>query len=139
MKTILVTGGNRGIGLEICRRLDALGHTVIMGSRDFEKGMKASENLSKNVIVKQLDVTDEQSIRAVFEFVKSEFGHLDVLVNNAGINGSMPDNKKSLARKAKGILEENIPGIRKVTSQVVSGLKNAGIISKRRGVYLCGL
>ena len=130
MKTILVTGGNRGIGLEICRQLDALGNTVIMGSRDYEKGMEAAVNLSERVIVKQLDITDEQSIRLVFDFVQAEFGHLDVLINNAGINPSSRENKKSLLRKAKGALEDHIPGIRKMAAKIVPALKNSGIISK---------
>jgi NAD(P)-dependent dehydrogenase (short-subunit alcohol dehydrogenase family) len=130
MKIILVTGGNRGIGLEICRQLDALGNTVILGSRDYEKGLKAALILSERVIVKQLDVTDETSIQALFGFVKSEFDHLDVLINNAGINPSSQENSKSLLRKAKGALEDHIPGIRKMAAKIVPALKNAGIINK---------
>ena len=134
MKTILVTGGNRGIGLEICRQLDALGHTVILGSRDFEKGLNAVQNLSNKLIVKQLDVTDEQSIQAVFRFARDEFGHLDVLINNAGINSSSSEGKKSLLRQAKGALEEHIPGVRNLTSRIIPVLQNAGMISKHGDV-----
>jgi NAD(P)-dependent dehydrogenase (short-subunit alcohol dehydrogenase family) len=130
MKIILVTGGNRGIGFEICKQLDVLGHSVIMGSRDFEKGLKAAEKLSNRVVVKQLDVTDGKSIRSVLDFVRTEFGHLDVLINNAGINSSSQENHRTFLSKAKGALEDHIPGIRKVTSKIVPALKNAGIISK---------
>lgn len=134
MKTILVTGGNRGIGLETCRQLDALGHTVILGSRDFEKGVKAVEKSNNRMIVKQLDVTDGQSIRSVCDFVKSEFGRLDVLINNAGIIAASPEHKKSLLRQAKGALEEHIPGVRNLTSRIIPALQNAGMISKHGDV-----
>ena len=79
MKTILVTGGNRGIGLEICRQLSASGHQVILCSRDYEKGLTIAENLQGRVVVKQLDVTDEGSIQRLFAFVSGETGKLDVL------------------------------------------------------------
>ena len=75
MKIVLVTGGNRGIGLEICRQLDKLNHTVILGSRDFEKGVAATGSLSKNVIVKQLDVTNEESIRNLLSLLKPISGN----------------------------------------------------------------
>jgi len=130
MKIILVTGGNRGIGLDICRQLDRLGHKVIMGSRDFEKGIEAANSLSDNAMVKQLDVTDENSIQGLFSFVGEEFGRLDVLINNAGLNSSSSGNKKSILRSVKGIMEKHIPGIRKMTGKIVPLLKNAGIIGK---------
>jgi NAD(P)-dependent dehydrogenase (short-subunit alcohol dehydrogenase family) len=134
MKIVLVTGGNRGIGFEICRQLDAQGYKVILGSRDFEKGVEAAKALSDNVIVKQLDVTDENSVQRLFEFVRSEIGHLDVLINNAGINTASAIDNKSILRTAKGILEKNIPGARKIREKIVPALQNAGLISKRGNV-----
>lgn len=134
MKIILVTGGNRGIGLEICKQLDRLGHKVILGSRDFEKGLEAAKALSKQVIVKQLDVADENSIQRLFDFVRAEFGRLDVLVNNAGVITTSTGNKKSILRSAKGILEKNVPGVRKITGKIVPALQNAGLISKHGNV-----
>ncbi len=84
----LVTGANKGIGLAVTRQLAGLGHTVILGSRDLQKGLAAKARLSlpDQVTVKQLDVTDENSIQQVFDFVDNELGGLDILVNNAGIN-----------------------------------------------------
>jgi NAD(P)-dependent dehydrogenase (short-subunit alcohol dehydrogenase family) len=131
MKIILVTGGNRGIGLEICRQLDTQGCKVILGSRDFEKGIEAAKALSDNVIVKQLDVTDENSILKLTEFVKDEFGHLDVLVNNAGINKASSGNKKSILHSAKEVMEKNIPGARKITAKIIPALQDAGFIVKK--------
>jgi NAD(P)-dependent dehydrogenase (short-subunit alcohol dehydrogenase family) len=73
----LVTGGNRGIGLEVCRRLAGAGHEVILGSRDPTKGRAVAAGLR----VVQLDVADAESVHRAAE----EIGELDVLVNNAAI------------------------------------------------------
>lgn len=65
-KTALVTGGNRGIGLEICKQLNQLGWQVILCSRDLQKGQKAATMLSNYIDVQQLDITSEKSIRRLF-------------------------------------------------------------------------
>jgi NAD(P)-dependent dehydrogenase (short-subunit alcohol dehydrogenase family) len=83
----LVTGANRGIGLEVVRQLAARGFTVILCSRDPRKGEEAASPLRQGglkVAPVQLDVTDEQSIEAARRAVEEQFGRLDVLVNNAG-------------------------------------------------------
>ncbi len=84
----LVTGGNRGIGLEVCRQLVRHGFTTLLGSRDLKKGEQAAEKLvaeELEVSPRQLDVTDRESIDRLAAEVEADFGHLDVLVNNAGI------------------------------------------------------
>jgi len=133
MKTILVTGGNRGIGLEICRQLDNLGHTVIMGSRDLIKGQQVAETLSQKIIVKQLDVTDEESIRSLFNFVKNDFGKLDVLINNAGIGEKQQAHEKSIYTDAKNVLKKNLKGPLQMVKGVVPLLQKTGIIEKEKG------
>jgi NAD(P)-dependent dehydrogenase (short-subunit alcohol dehydrogenase family) len=85
-RVALVSGGNRGIGLEVCRQLDERGYTVVMGSRDGEKGRIAAEGLEWNVISQQLDVADAGSVDRMAAFIEEEFGQLDTLVNNAGIS-----------------------------------------------------
>jgi NAD(P)-dependent dehydrogenase (short-subunit alcohol dehydrogenase family) len=85
-RIVLVSGGNRGIGLEVCRQLAERGYTVVMGSRDEEKGRVATEGLEWNVIPQQLDVADAGSVDRMAAFIEEEFGRLDVLVNNAGIS-----------------------------------------------------
>ncbi|MDQ5828764.1 MAG: SDR family oxidoreductase [Actinomycetota bacterium] len=85
-RVALVSGGNRGIGLEIVRQLAGRGITVILGSREEESGRAAAEGLSGDVVVRQLDVTDEGSVTRLAASVEDEFGRLDVLVNNAGIS-----------------------------------------------------
>ncbi len=84
----LVTGANRGIGLEVCRQLGKQGFTVLLGARDAAKGEAASAGLAQpglNVLARQLDVTDPDSIRRLRDWVQAEYGRLDVLVNNAAI------------------------------------------------------
>lgn len=84
----LVTGANRGIGSGVAHQLARLGFTVIIGSRDLEKGQKVAELIrgeGGKAIARQLDVTDQESIEAVRHWVEEELGKLDVLVNNAAI------------------------------------------------------
>jgi NAD(P)-dependent dehydrogenase (short-subunit alcohol dehydrogenase family) len=82
----LVTGANRGIGLEVAKQLSEKGYTVIAGSRDLAKGQKAVKSFGASVVAKQLDVSDKKSTEKLFTDVQSEYGVLDVLVNNAAIN-----------------------------------------------------
>jgi len=84
-RVALVSGGNRGIGLEICHQLAERDIKVVMGSRDEEKGRAAAEGLEGSVIAHQLDVADAGSVDRMAAFLEDEFGRLDVLVNNAGI------------------------------------------------------
>ena len=84
----LVTGGNRGIGLELCRQLGQQRIRVLLGSRDLAKGVAAASELKANglpVEPRQLDVANVQSIRECMNWVRREIGRLDILVNNAGI------------------------------------------------------
>ncbi|HKI03868.1 MAG TPA: SDR family oxidoreductase [Thermoanaerobaculia bacterium] len=81
----VVTGANRGIGLEVCRQLAARGYAVVLGSRDLAKGEAAVRGLPGEVHPRQLDVTDPDSIERLRAAVESDFGRLDVLVNNAAI------------------------------------------------------
>ena len=82
----LVTGGNRGIGLEVVRQLAEQGFEVILGSRDRAKGEEAAQELAGKVTVKQLDVADSESVSELRDWVADEYGQLDVLVNNAAVN-----------------------------------------------------
>jgi NAD(P)-dependent dehydrogenase (short-subunit alcohol dehydrogenase family) len=87
-RVAVVTGGNRGIGLSICRGLAAKGVSVVLTARDEAKGRAAQRNLAEEdlpVRFHPLDVTDGESIEALSRHVREEIGRLDILVNNAGI------------------------------------------------------
>jgi NAD(P)-dependent dehydrogenase (short-subunit alcohol dehydrogenase family) len=99
-RVAVVTGGNRGIGLEIVRELAARGDTVVLGSRDVDAGERAAAGLrvaggtrsgargstGGDVRVRRLDVTDQATIDAVADELAGELGRLDVLFNNAAIH-----------------------------------------------------
>jgi NAD(P)-dependent dehydrogenase (short-subunit alcohol dehydrogenase family) len=85
-RVALVSGGNRGIGLEVCRRLAEEGLTVILGSRDEQRGREAAAGLAGEVAVRQLDVADAGSVERLAASIENDFGRLDVLVNNAAIS-----------------------------------------------------
>jgi NAD(P)-dependent dehydrogenase (short-subunit alcohol dehydrogenase family) len=88
VRTALVTGGNRGIGLETCRRLGELGFRVLLSGRDRHSVERAADRLRDDgarVEPRVLDVTDESGIRSLAEALESEFGGVDVLINNAAV------------------------------------------------------
>jgi NAD(P)-dependent dehydrogenase (short-subunit alcohol dehydrogenase family) len=85
----VVTGANRGIGLEVARQLAARDFEVVLGSRDDEKGRRAAERLSSDgysVTPRQLDVAEPRSVERFAKWLTSEARELDVLVNNAAIH-----------------------------------------------------
>ncbi|GAB2290974.1 (+)-neomenthol dehydrogenase [Dionaea muscipula] len=106
----VVTGANKGIGLEICRQLASHGVTVILTARDPTRGFEALQSLTTSnsglsdlLLFHQLDVTDPESVASLADFVKSQFGRLDILVNNAAINGVDVDIDAVQARIAAGV------------------------------------
>jgi NAD(P)-dependent dehydrogenase (short-subunit alcohol dehydrogenase family) len=82
----LVTGANKGIGLQIAKDLTGHGFTVLVGSRNLENGETAAKSIGADARALQLDVTNRASIADAAERIRKEFGRLDVLVNNAGIS-----------------------------------------------------
>jgi NAD(P)-dependent dehydrogenase (short-subunit alcohol dehydrogenase family) len=86
----LVTGGNKGIGLEICRQLASAGCTVLLGARNTERGLQAVGQLEQaglhGVHFIELDVTMQRTLQAAAEQIESRYGRLDILMNNAGVN-----------------------------------------------------
>ena len=87
-KIALVTGANKGIGLEIARQLGHAGLTVLVGARDTKRGAQAAQTLRDEGLDARplhLDVTHPESIEAAAQTIERDWGKLDVLVNNAGI------------------------------------------------------
>ncbi len=87
-KVALITGGNKGIGLETARQLGKLGITVLIGVRDEAKGAAAVAELKKDGVearAVKLDMDNSADFAAVAKLIEKDYGRLDILVNNAGI------------------------------------------------------
>ncbi len=104
MTTTLITGSNKGLGLEAARRLLAAGHDVWVAARDAETGAKAASDLGARFV--QLDVTDDASVAAAVATV----GSLDVLVNNAGITGAHKSVADTTADDVAQVFQTNVFG-----------------------------
>lgn len=127
----LVTGANKGIGLEIVRQLAEAGAHVIIGARDAERGRAAAadltgEGLSAEVLA--LDLLDPASIVAAARQIGETYGKLDILVNNAGIfdPADGPPGKASLDA-VRRVMETNFLGTLAVTQSMLPLLRSAGI------------
>ncbi len=100
-KVVLVSGANRGMGLECCRQLDTLGFRVLLGSRDLEAGQAAARALQGvRIEAVRLDVTSATDISALAQHIVQLYGRLDVLINNAGIMIDGDDGKSASIRDA---------------------------------------
>jgi len=123
----LVTGANKGIGLEIARGLAQRGHTVLVGARDAGRGEDAAAELAADGLDARflpLDVTVEQSVTEAAGRIADEFGRLDVLVNNAGINDETQDAPSRTSVKAmRTVYETNVFGVVGVTNAMLPLLR----------------
>ena len=89
--SVLITGGNKGLGFEAARRLGEQGWTVFLGSRDEGRGRAAADKLAAdgaNVVMVPLDVTSDESVAEAVRLVREHTDRLDVLINNAGAPGN---------------------------------------------------
>lgn len=88
-KIAFITGGNKGLGLETARQLGKQGVTVVIGARDLAKGQAAAKTLQSEGIhaeAVRFDVTEPADYQAVYDYFDKKYGHLDILINNAGIS-----------------------------------------------------
>jgi len=116
MTTTLITGSNKGLGYEAARQLVAAGHTVYIGARDPGRGRRAAGRLGARFV--PLDVTDDASVTAAAKTIEAD-GGLDVLVNNAGIEGRTPDNvvigaADETAEHMRALFDTNVFGMVRV-------------------------
>lgn len=128
-KTALVTGANKGIGLETVRQLAQQGFTVWLGSRDRVRGEVAVKELTDEGDVRfvSLDVTDEASVQAAAARIGEETGSLDLLVNNAGVAVAEGEGRPSTVRAEtiKRVFEVNFYGALRVTQAFLPLVKRA--------------
>jgi NAD(P)-dependent dehydrogenase (short-subunit alcohol dehydrogenase family) len=89
-KIALVTGGNKGIGLELCRNLGSAECTVLLGARNAERGQQAVRQLEQagpgDFHFIEIDVTRQDTVASAARLIESQYGRLDILMNNAGVN-----------------------------------------------------
>ena len=104
----LVTGANKGIGLETVRRLIGAGHVVYLAARDAQRGRTAAEVLGARFV--ELDVTSDGSVWRAADLVLQEEGRLDVLINNAGVTGPFRDVHEYTGDDAATVLMTNLVG-----------------------------
>ncbi len=134
----LVTGANQGIGLQIAKDLVAHGFTVLVGSRNQERGEAAAKQIGPDARALQLDVTDQDSITAAAERIRKHFGRLDVLVNNAAISNTSKQPSMSVQDYAKltrpsnvslaemrAVWDTNVFGVLAVTQAMLPLLREA--------------
>ena len=119
MTVTLVTGANKGLGYETARQLIERGHTVYIGARSVERGEAAATELGGQFV--QLEVTDEASVKTAFSAIASREGHLDVLVNNAGISTTEDVN----GQVALEVFDTNAIGVIRVTQAALPLLERS--------------
>jgi NAD(P)-dependent dehydrogenase (short-subunit alcohol dehydrogenase family) len=120
----LVTGGNKGLGLEITKQLAERGYTVLLGARE-GKGIGPAKKLEADgldVHPVTLDVTNAKDIDAVAKLIGEKFGRLDVLVNNAGV---MKGGKEPTAEELRATYEANVIGPYELTQKLLPLLKKS--------------
>ena len=124
----LITGANKGIGLETARQLGSRGATVLVAARDEGRGRDAEGVLRAEGIDARfvcLDVTSEDDARKAAEQIEAEFGLLDILVNNAGIatSGGLPS--ETSVPGLREVLETNVLGVITVTNAMLPLLRRS--------------
>lgn len=113
MTVTLITGGNKGLGFETARRLIAYGHKVYIGARSVERGKPSADELGAKFV--RLDVTDLASIQEAVAEIEQIEGHLDVLINNAGITRGLLGARDIVADDFRAVYDTNVFGIVRVT------------------------
>lgn len=119
----VVTGGNKGVGLDIVRSLAQEGLTVVLAARDEWRGLKATKELHdeglKNVVFHQLDISKPASVSEFVDWIKQTYGGIDILVNNAGVLHL--DNMKY--PEAVETIDTNYFGTKNLTEQLLPHMK----------------
>jgi NAD(P)-dependent dehydrogenase (short-subunit alcohol dehydrogenase family) len=129
-RVILITGANKGIGLETARQLGREGHTLLVGARDAAKAAEAAGELAKEGVKAEpvtLDVTDGASIARVAAYIAERYGKLDTLINNAGVKLDHWTDKPSTVSLDvwRSCFETNVFGVVAVTQAFLPLLRKS--------------
>lgn len=131
-RVAVVTGGNRGIGLEIGRQLAGLGYQVVLAARDAGRADELAAELSAScpgeVTSVHLDVADDSSVPTTFQQIRERHNRIDVLVNNAGIAIDGPDHRPSAPdlTRVRRTLETNLLGAWRCCAEVIPAMHERG-------------
>jgi len=130
MKTVLITGANKGIGFETAKQMAQLGYFVYLGSRDKSRGLDAISKLKEmgisNVECIEIDITNIHSVIQAKHELESKTEGLDILINNAGIAGEMPQNiSTGDMQNLRKVFETNFFGTVQTTQQFIPLLKKS--------------
>lgn len=128
-KITLITGANKGMGFELALELGKAGQFILLGARNKQLGQEAIKKLQSNGIEADLvliDVTNEESIKAATKYIEQKYGHIDILINNAGIaldNHEKPSKiKLDIVRKD---FDVNFFGLISVTQNIIPLMRKA--------------
>lgn len=132
MKTVLITGANKGIGFETAKQLAQRNYYVYIGSRDRERGQRAKQELHasglRNVDMVEIDVTHIDSIKQSKRILETKITNLDVLINNAGIRGQVPQEASKVPIEIiREIFETNFFGVIQVTQEFIPLLSQSEV------------
>lgn len=130
MNSVLITGANRSIGLETAKQLSEKGFFIYLGSRDLAKGEEVVKELNEkgfqNIQAIQIDVTNDESVLAAKNSIEKEQGKLDILINNAGILGDVPqDSSTTSVANIQNVFDTNFFGVIRVTQAFIELLKRS--------------
>ena len=130
MKTVLITGANKGIGFETVKQMAQLGYFVYLGSRDKAKGLDAISRLKEqgisNIECIEIDITNIHSVIQAKHELESKTESLDILINNAGIAGEMPQNiSTGDMENLRKVFETNFFGTVQTTQQFIPLLQKS--------------
>ncbi|MBN3909080.1 MAG: SDR family oxidoreductase [Nostoc sp. NMS1] len=130
MKKVLITGANKSIGFETARQLLQKGYYIYLGSRNLKNGLEAVEKLKaeglNEVEAVQLDVSDDESVKAARAEIGKKTEVLDVLINNAGINGGLTQTALGTDIAVfKQVFDTNVFGVVKVTQAFIDLLQKS--------------
>jgi NAD(P)-dependent dehydrogenase (short-subunit alcohol dehydrogenase family) len=130
MKSVLITGANKGIGLEAAAELVRLGYFVYLGCRNLTLGQEAIKELQQrgltNLALIELDVTKPESIKNAAEQVAEKSSSLDGLINNAGIPGAFPQDASTTPLEViRAVFDTNVFGVIQVTQAFLPLLRQS--------------